>query len=385
MTDRIGVVSVALPPILESEDWWHTGEAIFKTVQKVREDTGLTFATDGTGIDSTVTSTWGLIEGTFMATYIEENAGNHRRHAVLVTSEGANALQYAMVMILTGKFDVILVTSYIKESKAELHIAENFAYEPIFHQGLGLDYLQADAMQARQYMHKYGITPEQCAKVVVKNRRNGLRNPVVRFGHMFTVEDVLGSPMVADPIHAHEIRPRCDGGCTMIIAREDRAKQLTDKPVWLTGISNCYDVYALGERDLSEVQALEKAAKKAYSMAGITNPRKELDLVELSEHCAYQELMWTEGLGLCQRGEGGKLIDSGATQRNGELPVNPSGGVLSGNPVCAAGLIRVAECVLQLRGQAGEKQIDGARKAVAHASAGPAGQLQTVIALEKGF
>ena len=119
-------------------------------------------------------------------------------------------------------------------------------------------------------------------------------------------------------------------------------------------------------------------------MAGINNPVKDLDLVELSEYYAHEELLWTEGLGLCGRGEGGKLIDSGKTQLKGEIPVNPSGGLLSGAPVTVAGMARVAEAVWQLQGKAGEHQVQGAKRAVAHGCGGLAGQMHCVLVLEKG-
>jgi acetyl-CoA C-acetyltransferase len=234
-------------------------------------------------------------------------------------------------------------------------------------------------------MDEYDISREQCAQVVVKNRRNGLKNPNVRFGAELQLEDVIGSRMMAYPITSQEIRPACDGACALILAKEEKATRLTNKPVWITGVGQSYDVHFLGERELAESLSLEEAAKQAYRMAGVIDPGKELSLVELSEHYAYQELLWTEGLGLCERGGGGKLIDSGATQVGGKMPINASGGVLSGNPRMVAGLVRVIECALQLRGEAGERQVDGASKALAHGTNGPCGQQHCVVLLEKGF
>jgi acetyl-CoA C-acetyltransferase len=187
--------------------------------------------------------------------------------------------------------------------------------------------------------------------------------------------------MLADPITVLDRKPVSDGACAMILAREDVAKKLTDKPVWIKGAGNCYDPHFLGDRELADCDALETAAKKAYKMAGIKNPLKEIDLVELSEYYSYQELLWTEGLGLCKRGEGGKFIDSGKTQLNGELPVNPSGGLLSGVPVTVAGMSRVAEAVWQLQGRAGERQVPGAKLAVAHGCGGVCGQMHCVLVL----
>ena len=143
----------------------------------------------------------------------------------------------------------------------------------------------------------------------------------------------------------------------MILAPEKKARKITKKPIWILGASNCYEAHYLGDRDLADCEALTQAAQKAYKMAGIRNPLREIDVAEISEEYSYQELLWMEGLGFCDRGEGGKLIDSGKTRMGGKLPVNPSGGVLSGNPNGVAGMARVAEAVLQLRGEAGKRQV----------------------------
>jgi acetyl-CoA C-acetyltransferase len=239
-------------------------------------------------------------------------------------------------------------------------------------------------MQAMRYLNKYKITPEQCAKVVVKNRMNGKKNPFVMYADGLTVQDVLKSEMLADPIRVKEAKPvPVDGAVAMILASEGRAKKLADKPVWITGTGMCYDHHELGYRDLADCNALVSATQMAYKMAGIKDPVKELDLAEISDHYSYQELLWSEGLGFCGRGEGGRLIDEGTTFINGQLPVNPSGGLLSGVPLCVAGMQRVAECALQLRGEAWGSQVSNAKTALAHGVEGPAGQLHCVIILQR--
>jgi acetyl-CoA C-acetyltransferase len=170
----------------------------------------------------------------------------------------------------------------------------------------------------------------------------------------------------------------------MILAIEEQARKWTPNPVWITGIASRLDSFYLGDRDLAEVASLELAAKKAYNMAGVTNPRQEIDLVELSDFYSYQELLWLEGMGFCRRGKAGEMIEKGITALNGELPVNPSGGILSGNPVTVAGAVRVAEAALQLMGQAGQHQVEGAKRGLAQGHCGPCGQGQCVIILERG-
>ena len=386
MRERVGIVAVAQTSYEAAHDWWRSHELTSHTVEKVLEETGLNWAKDGTGIDSTVSCSNWIMEGRAISNVSHGDvAGSHLRCEIKVSTEGANAVAFAMIQILSGKYDVILVTSCCKESNTNQSIVDNFCFEPIFHQKLGLDFLQAAALQQTRYMHKCGISREQCAAVVVKNRKNGLNNPNVRFGADLGLEEVMNAPMLAYPITSQEIRPVCDGACTLILATEEKARKLTGKPVWITGMGQSYDVHFLGDRELAESLSLQEAAKQAYKMAEIADPAKELDLAETSEHHAYEELLWTEGLGLCPPGEGGKLLDSGATQIGGRIPVNPSGGVLSGNPRLVAGMARVIEGALQLREEAGERQIDGARRALVHGTNGPCGQEHCVLILEKGF
>ncbi|GAG07152.1 unnamed protein product, partial [marine sediment metagenome] len=224
-------------------------------------------------------------------------------------------------------------------------------------------------------------TPEQCAKAVVRNRRNARNNPFAQEPMDVTVDDVIGSRILASPIRLLDTKPISDGACAMIMTTEEKAKKLTKKPVWIAGVSNCYETHYLGDRELADCDALVKAAKKAYSMAGINDPLSQIDVAEISTEYSYQEPLWLEGLGFCGRGEGGKLVESGAIEMGGQLPVNPSGGVLPGNPNGVAGMARIAEAVLQLRGEAGAGQVEGAKVALAHGYTGICGQHQAVMIL----
>ena len=164
----------------------------------------------------------------------------------------------------------------------------------------------------------------------------------------------------------------------MLLASEEKALKLTDKPVWFKGYSSSIDRFFLGDRDLLDGQ-LATAAKRAYDMAGITDPAREIDLAEVCEPYAFQELLWCEDLGLCGKGQGGSFVESGQTGIKGRIPVNASGGVLALNPYMSRGLYRLAEYVLQVRGQAGEHQVDREVKtALAHGTHGFAGQCHAV-------
>ncbi len=382
MAGRVGIVAVAQTKFEGKTLDKHTAELMYDVTRDVMGQTGLEFK-EGS-IDSTVAASYDLLSGPAGAyMFLGYVVGAYQREDERVLEDGALAVYYGAMQILSGHCDTVLLVSYTKESAIDKNLYEWVGMDQIYQRRVGLDFVSAAGLQAMRYTTKYGITPEQCAKVVVKARKNASNNPNAMCCDSLTVDDVLRSAMLCDPIRVQEAKPTpVDGACAMILASEDRAKKITDKPVWITGLGTCYDQHDLGWRELADCESLTTAAQRAYKMAGIKDPMKEFDVAEISEQYSYQELLWSEGLGFCGKGEGGKLIDSGKTDMGGELPINPSGGMLSGLPVCVAGMQRAAECVLQLRGEAGARQVSGATKAVAHGVDGPAGQLQCVITLE---
>jgi acetyl-CoA C-acetyltransferase len=217
--------------------------------------------------------------------------------------------------------------------------------------------------------------------VAVKNISNAAANPSAhRRMPKVTVEEVMGSKVLCDPIRELMMSPISDGACAVILASEEKAKKITDKPVWIEGIGSCQDAY-LRDRNLQRLDSLQAAAKTAYKMAGIKDPSSELDVAEVSEKFAHEELMIYEALGLCREGEGRKLLEKGTTAKGGKLPVNPSGGALGADPVCATGLIRVVEAAKQIRGEAVGYQVPGVKRALAHGQFGMCAQKNTVLVL----
>jgi acetyl-CoA C-acetyltransferase len=169
-----------------------------------------------------------------------------------------------------------------------------------------------------------------------------------------------------------------DGAAAIIIANEAVAARSSKKPVWIKGVAHCCEDYLLGDRDLADPIALKEAARRAYAMAGIRRPLEEIDVAEVLEPFSYMEPLWLEGLGFCGPGAGAKLGVQGTTAMGGSLPVNPSGGALSANPILVAGLARLIEASLQVRGEAGARQVPGAGTALAQGYHGPCGQSQCV-------
>jgi acetyl-CoA C-acetyltransferase len=220
-------------------------------------------------------------------------------------------------------------------------------------------------------MDRTGLTEEQLAAVVVRSRENALKNDRLPAVEPVTVEQVLTSPMLADPIRHLHAYPVSDGAVGMLLVAEERVNEFTDTPVWITGVGNSMDSFFLGDRDLASNDALKKAARRAFRRAGIADPKTAFDVVEVSDLYAYQQPMWLDGLGICDTGTSGHC----------KPVVNPSGGTLAGNPMILGGLVRAAEASLQLMGKANGHQVENAATALAHGVMGPAGQFHSVVTL----
>jgi acetyl-CoA C-acetyltransferase len=377
VSHRVAICAVAQTKF-EPNKWRQRMQGlVWEVVKQVRDQVGLPFGTDG--IEGAITVSDDLFDArTISDNAITDVAGAHFLSEEKVAADGAQGVYYAAANILSGHHDCLLLVGHCKESQGESrNQVTHLAFDPFFTRPVGLDYLTAGALQAQAYMRRSGVTEEQLAQVVVKSREWAAKNPVAQEQAPLTAEEVLASPYVADPIREKFMYPVSDGAVAMILASEKKALELTDKPVWITGAGNCYDTFYLGERDLGGNYALERAAERAYRMAGVGDARSAFDVVEIAGQYAHQVPQYAEGLGLCEDGAAW-LRDGGLEQQN----VNRSGGMLAGNPLMLGGLARAAECVLQLRGEAGERQVEGAKCALAHGQTGPAGQLQTVLVFE---
>ena len=225
------------------------------------------------------------------------------------------------------------------------------------------------AMRAQRHMREYGTTLEQLAMVAVKNRRNAKLNPRAALqSKEITIEDVRSSPLICAPLTLYDSCPTTDGGAAAILCSEEIARKLNVTPIFVAAAALTSGTYER-HRDIAANELESRAAKAAFEQAGI-GPA-DLDFAEVHDCFTIAEIVRVENLGLCPPGEGGRWVESGETQLGGRFPINPSGGLLSkGHPVGATGVAQVAELVWQLRGQAGARQIHGAKAALAHCSGG---------------
>ncbi|MFZ3047131.1 MAG: thiolase family protein [Desulfatirhabdiaceae bacterium] len=381
MARRVGICAVAQTPYKRDYTEERFQGMGLMVLESLLAQTGLDFSEDR-GIQMSIS----VSDDIFDARTISDNAmtdvlGAHFRCEEKVAQEGAQALYYGLAAIQSGHVDVVLILGHCKESQAQSrNMVTHLAFDPFYTRPVGLDFLAAAGLQARAYQEKSGVTDDQLAQIVVRARQNAVKNACTQDLPPVSTADVRNSPLIADPIRSLHAYPVSDGAVGMILAAEDRARQLCQTPVWIAGTGNCMDSFFLGDRDLTSNFALKKAAERAYQRAGIQNPEKDIDVFEISDQYAYQHPMWIEGLGVCPDGKGREWLDQNGPDR---FHVNPSGGMLAGNPMILGGLSRAASVSLQLMGKAENAQIDGLRRGLAHGVMGPAGQFHTVIILER--
>lgn len=355
-------------------------DLVYGVTRGALDDAGMTIEQ----IDNVVTVSNDFWDGrTISSMAVMDVCGSYGKNVSTVEGDGTFGALYGAMRILSDSFGTSLVVAHCKGSEGSSHLITNAMFDPIYQRPLGLDAVSSAALQAQAYMDRRGANPEDWALVSVKNHRNAHNNPFAQLPLHLTVEDVMASRPIADPLKLLDCSPISDGACAIILASKARASDSRQTPVFIKGIGYSAELHYLGDRDLSEPKALSQAAKRAYQMAGISDPKGEIDFLEIYDAFSYMEPLWLEGLGFCGPGEGGWLTREGATDFGGPIPVNVSGGVLSAHAVLVAGLVRVVEVVLQIRGDAGKRQIEPARIGLAHGINGPCGQSHCVMILGK--
>jgi acetyl-CoA C-acetyltransferase len=365
ISERVAVVGVGHAGFAPLTAGLSYKELMFEAAQRAYADAGVHPRTD---VDSFVTCAEDFLEGTsIFDEYTPDQLGAALRPMHTVTADGLHGIAVAVMLIRSGIAEVVAVEAHSKASEAvTLDRIVDFAQDPVLARPLGINPAAVAGLEMRRFMAETRTTEEQVARVVVKNRRNALANPSAAYPALLSVDQVLASEPVAEPLRAAEVAGRADGSVVAVLASERAARRLADRPVWVTGVGWSQDAPSLESRSWGEARAVRLASERAYAMAGLRHPRRALSLAEVNDVYAYKELQHLEALRLARPGEAGPATEEGATERDGELPVNPSGGALGrGHLFEAGGLAQALECVLQLRGEAGERQVPGARAALA--------------------
>lgn len=336
-------------------------EPIRKSAQRALRDAGL----ERKALDSVMMAGYDAEVGrTLSNMYAVAPTGGYLLDEGRITDDGLSALAMAVAKIRSGGYDMIMLTAY-GFPEGSRSVIDNLAYDPLYVRELGMTDITANALHAERYAVDHDVSVDTAARVVVKNRRNGAKHPGVHRKDPVSVEEVLAGDLVASPLREHEVAPESYGIVSVVLTIEEYAARYGD-PVHVESVGWHNDTYYLGEKDLTRSASLAAAATDAYTYSEVDDPRDDLDIVELTEVTPYHELLAYEALGLCSQGEGSRLIDEGMTGVDGDIPVNVSGGTLSWDPSAASGLVGLLEIVEQIRGRAGDRQLSGVARGLAH-------------------
>ena len=319
-------------------------------------------------IDAIVIGNMDHFEGiNYVDCWSVDGSGGVMKPVIKITTGGTTGCTIAIGgyhMVASGMFDTILVIGWEKNSESDTTGAITTAFDPVWDRLVFAGAISGLAVEAQAYMARYGATDKDGARVSFRDRKHAMNNPYAQLRKEVTIEEVLASPMLADPIHLLDVCPRTDGACAVIMVNEDHAEKITSTPDWIWGTSNRHPYTYLGDADYGRLTSMSEASKELFKKAGIKEPRKEIDVIELYQPYSFAGLIWIEDMGIVGPGEGPQYIHDGNTDMGGELPFNPSGGVISCNPIGATGLIRCAEAALQVMGKAEARQVPDVNLAV---------------------
>ena len=326
----------------------------------------------------------------FVADYIGATNIPANRYENACASSSA-AFRDAFMWVASGFYDIVLVGGAETAAKMGTPLATRtfaMASDSRYEYPAGITFPGVFALLAHLYVKKYGVPLEklkrQMAQITVNSHYYGARNPKAQFQKEITIDDVLNSFMVCQPLQLYDCCPFSDGGSAVILASEAKAKKLTKKPVFVAGVGQASAGNLLSQKEyLPRLRSRELAAAQSYKMAGLS-PR-DIDVIELHDCFSIATIIALESLGLFELGKSGEAIEKGETRIGGRLPVNPSGGLKAkGHPIGATGTAQVYEIVRQLRGECGERQVEGAEVGMTDTLGGDGGTLCNVI-LKKGW
>ncbi|MFN3974533.1 MAG: thiolase C-terminal domain-containing protein [Dehalococcoidia bacterium] len=364
MERRVAIVGVGATPFHPLSPDLSYRELVYEAAVRAYQDAGIDPRED---VDSFISVAEDYDEGTaIFDEYTPDQVGAALRPMHTISADGLYGVAAAFMLIQTGQCEVVVVEGH---SKASNILTPSYitalAMDPIYNRPLRFHPTCIAGMEMARYLQETGTTPTQCCAVAVKNRRNALLNPLAAYGANLSLEEAQASPIAFAPLREVEMSRSADGAVVLVLASEEAARHLMGHPIWVHGVGWCSDSPTLETREWGDAVYAHLAAQMAYRQAGIRNPARQLHLAEVDDTYAYKELMHIEALGLCRRGEAGRLVEEGATERDGHMPVNVSGGSLGmGHLGEATGLARLAQAVLQLRGRGETRQVKGAKTAI---------------------
>lgn len=362
IVERVGIIGVGQSVHARSRPDVAHAELVLEAVDEALADAGVELAQ----IDNAVTACIDVYDGRTIANMsLAEVVGSYLTSESRVCADGAAALVYAWARIADGGFDLGLVTAHCKESEGNLHDIEAAGFDPFYERRLDIDGDVVAALYARELLDRGSLDLEAAARVVARGRALSQRHPRLTPLDPVGADEVLAADPLADPLRILDKAPRSDGSGAVVIASESTVRRMGVPVAWITGTSTVIGKY-WSDRAPDDLTALESADERARLIAGWNGARA--DVVEVSGQFSYQTVQFARTLGYDTDDEA----------------VNPSGGWHAGNPITVTGMSRVIEGVHHLRGTAGDRQIAGATKALAHGVTGIGAQGHAIITLEAG-
>ena len=357
MAQRVAIVGVGYTAFRPVSPEVSFREMIFNAAVNAYEDAGI----EPGQVDTFVSVSEDYLEGTAIVDeYVPDQLGAVLKPVHTITGDGITALGAIFLQLQTGEFDIAVIEGRSKASNV-VHPAyvEAMALDPVSVRPLDFHPRFVAGMEMRAFLESSGNSEEQTAGVVVKNRGNAQRNPLAAYGGSVSVDDVMRSRLVADPLREEQSARSADGSIVMVLATEEAAAKISGTAVYIKGIGWGQETPNLEERNWGRAGYARDAARRAYGMAGIVDPSKEIGLAEVDDTFAYKELQHLEALSLAPAGQSGAMLENGEFDFGGRMPVNVSGGSLGcGYTHDLMGLRSVLEVVLQLRGMARWRQLD---------------------------
>ena len=364
---RVGIIGVGMTAFRPSTLEYSWKELMYEAASRAYADAGINPRTD---VGSFITCAEDYYEGFgIFDEFVPDQLGAALRPTCTVSGDGLQGLATAFMQIQAGILDVAVVEAHSKASDiVSLEGIVEQAFDPIWNRPLGAHPYVFAALEANAYLRKTRTPAKALAAVVVKNRRNALLNPLAAYGAAVDEAQVADSADRFSPLRLLDISEPADVAIVLVVASERAARKFHANPVWIRGIGWASDSPTFETRKFAAAWYAELAAQQAFAMAKIRRPAGEIDVAEVDDRFSYKEPQHLEAMGLAKPGEAGRRALRGDYALDGKLPVNASGGSLGcGNVFEATGLHRAAEVVLQLRGEAGRHQVDGARVGLAQA------------------
>ena len=360
MSERVAIIGIGFTPLQSTTPRCSFKELVFEAAQRAYADAGIRFDE----IDSFVTCAEDLNEGiSIFDEYTPDQLGAVQKPMHTLTQDGLHGIADALMQIRAGIAETVVAEVHSKASNILTpEWLLDYALDPVYNRPLDFSPHAIAGLEMNRFLSQTGITASHCAEVVTKNRLNARHNPLAAYPLETNLTTVESSPYLSYPLRKAELAKTADGCVVIVLANEAKASKARSQPAWILGTGFASDSPTIESRHWSNAEYARLAAQAAYHQAGIKAPRN-IDFFEVDDTYAYKELQHLIALGLYDAPvKAGRAIETGETRPDGRTPVNVSGGALGmGLPLEASGLYRIVELVLQLRGQAGERQLSRAK------------------------